>query len=284
MTLAELERAVARLGFVPSLEDGGELLRDAAGRALDEIAAFCPRLTSGSVWHLPSVPTYCEESCELQTGEKTISLPHGYSFFLRVSGGGRLTVHQGGEEREFPFSTGEGEPPALLGANLPSGRERVVFRFSGAAYRILTFAVYDTLFAERPPDPSGERRYDLATLFPSFGALSAPPRTKDGRTLCEGEGADYLLEDGHVLVLGPHTRGDIRISYRRRLSLPKEGLPLPLTDEEAALVPLFCAAYVLLDDDPEKAGFYLGRFHEGLARIRREGRAAHAYRDTNHWG
>ena len=32
MTLAQLEAATARLGFTPSLDDGGELLRDAAAK------------------------------------------------------------------------------------------------------------------------------------------------------------------------------------------------------------------------------------------------------------
>ena len=36
MTLAELEAATARLGFTPSLDDGGELLRDAATRAIGD--------------------------------------------------------------------------------------------------------------------------------------------------------------------------------------------------------------------------------------------------------
>ena len=127
------------------------------------------------------------------------------------------------------------------------------------------------------------REYDLALLFPAFGGLTAPPTTRDGRMLTEGPEGDYTLAEGHILALSPHAAGDIRLTYRRRLSLPPEG-ELPLTEEEAALLPLFCAAYVYLEDDPEKAGFYLSRFREGLLRLKEPAGARLPYRDTSRWG
>ena len=84
-----------------------------------------------------------------------------------------------------------------------------------------------------------------------------------------------------VLALeAAHADGKV---FHSRLSLPLEG-ELPLTEEEAALLPLFCAAYVYLEDDPEKAGFYLSRFREGLLRLKEPAGARLPYRDTSRWG
>ena len=284
MTVAQLERAVARLGFAPSIEDGGPLLRDAAARALDELAAVRPRLRTVSLWHLPSPPLYAEGSTELLTGEKVFSLPGGHSFFLRVCGRGTLAVTRDGKEELHPFTAGEGGLPTVLGGALPSGEGPLRFRLFGeGGLRLLAFAVYDGLFDGTPPDPFGGRSYDLAALFSSFGGLLSPPTAEDGRALSEGAAADYTLEDGHILTLSPHIRGCIRLTYRVRLTVPEEG-ELPLTEEEAALLPLFCASYVYLDDDPDKAAFYLARFREGLARLAADTAAPRPFRDSTRWG
>ena len=101
--------------------------------------------------------------------------------------------------------------------------------------------------------------------------------------LIEGIGGDYSLRDGYILTIYRDLPCRIELSYRRTLTLPTVG-KIPLTDEEAALLPLFCAAYVFLDDDPEKSAFYLARFSEGLRRLSRESAAPTYYRDTTGWG
>lgn len=284
MTVAQLERAVARLGFAPSIEDGGPLLRDAAARALDELGAVRPRLRTVSLFHLPSPPLYAEGGVDLIRGEKTFSLPGGRSFFLRVSGRGALSVTRDGAEKLYPFTATEEGLPSVLGGALPTGEGPLHFRLFGeGGLRLLAFAVYDSLFDGIPPDPFGGRSYDLAVLFPAFGGLLAPPSTEEGRALSEGAAADYTVEEGHILTLSPHVRGCIRLTYRARLTVPEEG-ELPLTEEEAALLPLFCASYVYLDDDPDRAAFYLARFREGLARLAADTAAPYPFRDSTGWG
>lgn len=284
MTVEQLERAVARLGFAPGIEDGAALLRDAAARALDEVAAVRPRLTRVSLFHLPALPIYLEGEETAVTGEKTVSLPSGRSFFLRILGSGSLIARrEGGGEAHYPFSSVPGVPAAIGGA-LPEGDGRITLRITASGdYRLLVLAVYDAAFGDLPPDPTAPRDYDLSSLFPAYGSLVEPPKTRDGRTLCEGSEGDYTLDEGKILRLSPHTRGEIRLTYRRRLSLPETG-ELPVSEEEAALLPLFCAAYVYLEDDPEKASFYLARFHEGLVRLREPIEAIHRFRDATGWG
>lgn len=284
MTVTELKLAVARLGFSGVTEDGDELLRDAAARALDELCAVRPRLCHVSLWHLPSPPLYYEGGEERITGEKTVSLPSGCSFFLRVTGRGELTIYHDKSETKYAFLSKEEDPPATIGGELPKTNAPLTFRFTAeGAYRILCFAVYDAYFAEMPPDPMEVRRYRLASLFPSFGSLAAPPTTRDGRVLTEGVGGDYTVEEGNILALSPHAAGDIHLTYRKQLTLPEKG-QIPVSEEEAALIPLFCAGYIYLEDDPEKASFYLSRFRDGLLRLRDSAGGLHRYRDTNSWG
>lgn len=283
MTVEQLERAVARLGFAPGIEDGAELLRDAAARALDEVAAVRPRLMRVSLFHLPAIPCYLEREERPISGEKTVSLPYGRSFLLRIAGSGSLVVRRGGNESHFPFSSLPGVP-AAIGGDLPEGDGKLTLSITAnGSYHLLVLAVYDATFGGMPPDPTAPRDYDLSLLFPDFGRLTEPPRTREGRILCEGTESDYTLDGGHILRLSPHARGEVRLTYRRRLSLPASG-ELPVTEEEAALLPLFCAAYVYLEDDPEKASFYLARFHEGLMRLREPIEAVHRFHDATGWG
>ena len=284
MTVQQLERAVCALGFVASVEDARPLLLEAAARGLQELAVACPRIGSATLWHLPSPPLYSEGSIERLTGEKTFSLPSGASYLLRLAGRGEVVFSRGGESLALPFSSREGEEPALLGGTIPgkNGAFTVRIRAEGG-WRLLTLAIYDTVFPTLPPDPFGRRRYELSELIPDFGALVLCPEDENGRALVEGPSADYTLEDGHILSLPPHTAGKILLRYRRRLTLSEAG-ELPISEEESALLPLFCASYLLLEDEPEKASFYLSRFHEGLLGLQASKLSPTPFRDVNRWG
>ena len=284
MTLAELEAATARLGFTPSLDDGGELLRDAAARALGEIALTRPRIAQASLWHYPDVPLYSEGSTESLSEERTVSVSGGNAFYLRITGRGRLTVQRGTQKSVYSFSSSEGASPAVLGGVIPTGEGELTLHFLPySAYRILSLAIYEGAYPGRPPDPFAPKEYDLSSLLSDFGALIGPPRSAEGEALCEGANGDYTLQEGHLLSINRAAPCQLLITYRRTLGLPPSG-DLPVTDEEAALLPLYCAAYVFLDDDPEKATFYLARFTEGIRRLAREDRGTERYRDTTGWG
>ena len=283
MTVAELERATARLGFLPSLEDGGDLLRDAANRALLEISAVRPRIATATVWHLPPIPLYQEGGTEVRHGARTLTLGGGRSFFLRILGSGTLRAARGSHTLTYAFTRTDSAHPAVLGGALPEGEGAVSLTLTAeGGYRLLSLAVYAESYDTLPPDPLNRCDYDLAILLPSFGGLSAPPRDERGRPIPEGE-SGYLLREGHILSLPPHSAGRITITYRRELKLPEAG-EIPLPEEEASLLPLFCAAYVFLDEDATRAGFYLARFREGLSLLRHTEGSTARYADVTGWG
>ncbi len=282
MTVAELERAVARLGFAPSIEDGGELLRDALDRALCEIATVHPRECTATLYHTPPRALYTLATEKEEGGAECLSLAGGASFFLRVQGVGSLCFTRGAKSETYYFSTAAGEQPAVLGGNI-EGEGALTLRFEGTHYRLLSFAVYAERFTGTPPDPLSPVTYHLPSLFPSFGGLTRAPEAPNGVPLKEGAAADYTKEARDSLALSPRLRGRIILHYRRRLAVGADGA-IPVSEEEAALLPLFCAAYVYLDDDPDKAAFYLARFREGLARLSEDGGARSSFPDKTHWG
>ncbi len=285
MTVAQLEAAVARLGFAPSIDDGGELLRDAAERAIAEILAVRPRIGRLILRHLPETPLLSVTSPKEIRGEKTFSLPEGGSFYLESVGDGLLTVSRGTHQKTYPLRVGtRGGVTVTVGA-IPTSEGAVTLRVvGGVGFYLPVLAVYASPYVSTAPptSPFGTSDYDLAALAPDFAGLVGAPRLADGTPLCEGEEGDYTLE-GSVLHLAPRRACEIRLSYRRRLPLTMEG-KIPLCDEEAALLPLFCAAYVFLDDDPDKAAFYLARFREGLSAILPPREAVTAFRDVTGWG
>ena len=284
MTLAELEAATARLGFTPSLDDGGELLRDAALRAINEVALARPRITRATLWHYPDIPVYSETNTEAETDERVITVGGGTAFHMRIIGNGRLHVERGTYRNEYVFSAAEGTSPAIIGGLIPRGEGTLTFRFAASEpRRLLSFAVYEGAYAGMPPDPTRPKEYYLPYIFQDFGALVGPLMSEEGEQLREGQGEDYTLRDNSTVAINRATPCRIELTYRRALKLPLSG-DLPVTEEEAALLPLFCAAYVFLDDDPEKATFYLARFSEGLRRLSQESAAPMRYRDTTGWG
>ncbi len=281
MTVQALKEAVIHLGFSETLDDNDALFRESAARALSELSVTVPRVASFTLYHLPPIPRYQKAGPIRVAGSHTLKTPGGKSFFVRLAGKGSVTVRAGNEEKRYAINTRGGEAGSFF-ATLPNEESEIVFSFEGeVGLTLLSLAVYEEALAQ-PPDPYASSRYDLTKLIEDFGALHSPPVSHTEAASEEGAGG-YRLESGHLLYL-PNTKREIlTLSYRRRLTLPAEG-ELPLTEEEAQLLPLLCAAYVWLEDDPEKATFYFSRFREGVGRLYRGFSAVAPYNDRTNWG
>ena len=259
-------------------------MRDTAERAIEELAAARPRVVTATLYHYPTLPLYSESGGEPFLGKKEIRIPSGSVFFARLSGEGTMAFRHGKGFIGYQFRTPLGTQPAVLQGDIPDGDGEITLTLSaGRESRLLNLAVYDLPRGTKAPDPDARPSYDLQEIFPDFGALIAPPRDANGTPLRCDLHVGYSLADGHILTLPAHSAGRLTIEYRRRLSI-SEGGELPLSDAEAALVPLYCAAYVFLDEDAERAAFYLARFREGVRRLDYEGKGAVPYPDNTQWG
>ncbi len=283
MTVQALKEAVIHLGFSETLDDNDALFRESAARALAELSSTVPREASFTLYHLPPTPRYRLKGPIGIANSYKIKTPGGKSFFLLIGGKGSLTVHVGNEEKSYAINTPQGGARSLS-ALLSAEDGETVFSFQGeAGFTLLSLAVYGEALSS-PPDSFGNTRYDLDELIGDFGGLCSPPVTQTGETLLsEGKEGSYRLESGTRLYLPNEKREILTLSYRRRLSLPEEG-ELPLTEEESQLLPLLCAAYVWLEDDPDKAAFYFNRFREGIARLPHGFSNVLPYRDRTNWG
>ncbi|MBQ6058436.1 MAG: hypothetical protein IJL39_00030 [Clostridia bacterium] len=114
-----------------------------------------------------------------------------------------------------------------------------------------------------------QRRYDLSALAADFR------RFGEEGVYVEQEGVSHKsfawgLEAGKVLVL-PNCEGLWRIYYEAYPTLLNEATrdsdPLPLPEEQAALVPLYIASQLFKDDDPAVAVALRNEFELGLSRL-----------------
>ena len=284
MTVADLEGAVARLGFAPSIEDGRPLLLDAAERALAEITAVRPRVATATLWHLAERPLFRMSLLEEIEGEKSFSLPDGSSFYLETLGRGQVSFRRGEGQMTLSPAVTAGRV-TVTAAALPTGEGTVECILSGVrGFRVPMLAIYESPYeADEPPrSPTAGHEYSLPAICPDYHSLCEPPRLADGRPLFPGAEGEYTVEGETLRVTIPED-ARLTLTYRKRLTFPAEG-EIDLAAEEAALLPLFCAAYVYLDDDPDKAAFYLGRFREGLAAIVPGKESLAVFRDVLAWG
>ena len=115
-------------------------------------------------------------------------------------------------------------------------------------------------------------------------SLDTPPKDSDGRALKEGR--DYRVQNG-ILYLSERVKGKLNLTLTRAPRRFDLSCDAPDVRAEAvSLLPLLTASYAWLDDDRDKALFYLAMYRESLARVRTNGRCAGVgggYGEGNGW-
>lgn len=249
---------VAALGFEKEIEADTALLssvKRAQRRIFTERAVYStvrlapteakPALYIKKIAHAPG------EVHLFSLGEST------YSF--RVSGTGSFTV--GGKEYSF-----DGNMTVFRG--YATEGDELVFR-GDFLYTVYDLSVYRGVFAATSEDirlKGEELVFDLAELTDDFLAFAELPSDMRGRAI---KGARF---SGSRLYLPESSEGVVNISYRRRPKSPTvdsldEELDIPTETE--TLLPLLTASYLWLDDDREKAEYYLNAYREEMAILRR---------------
>ncbi len=286
MTLTELAAAVTHLGFSSTLEDNEELLREAAGRALSEIAAMRPRCGTAVLYHCPPKPLFLLTGNERCGKEKRYAFPFAGSLFLRLYGRGNVRVSFPGEEKNAEYAAMPPDAPAEIRfCAKTAGRAEIKICPLGGETLLLCLCAYMENGKE-VPDPLGATRYDLTRYDGDFLALVAAPTDQNGTPFREGDGrlyGEYVAENAAALSLPNRYPTELTVRYRKRLRIGEDG-KIPVTPEEEQMLTFLCAAYVWLDDDPEHAAFYFARARESEAKIPRAPSGSGVYRITDGWG
>ena len=304
MTVSDLYKSVAQLGFEDSLENDTRFLL-AANRALLQVNSLRP--ATGSYTLIHRVPhnlfpiSFCDYTID---PPKTVnfSVSGAKACYLELMGEGTISivvvkrVYNEDEKKweeeeeiidngEFSFSNETYAPyklflrksNAFLDYDTYTGE--VKFKFTGDFTCFLrNVAFYKQVLSsdkEKVFPYTKETYYDLSSLIPDLLHVSKPPYMRNAF----GEYiplTDYEIINGTILRFPLGNDKTIIVEYDRRLSeitypsnggLDTSNDKVDISEDLAALLPDLIAAYIWLDDEPEKAQFYLSLYQMNVARL-----------------
>lgn len=298
MKLYDLYKAVSQLGFEDSLGDestSGFLY--AVNRALIEINSLRPRKKIVTINHkvptnlLFSYPTEIEKTETLKFKAKNAK-----SFYFEVCGKGSYAISFLGtdegtsttvkEEIDFDHKNFTAIKGIIThnGAFVDKATDpnmkfsgEVELKFDGDYdYGIRNVALYDRVYSDRDADvvPFTNRiPYNMNAIVNDFERFDSSPLQASTDKFLLGE---YTIENQNTILLPREYPGAYQISYIHKatpISMTanvNDGINSPdidLDDDLAALMPNLVAAYVLLDDEAEKAQYYLDLYNRRAIQI-----------------
>lgn len=285
MQVQELYSQVAQLCFESSLEDDDRFYF-AANRALLQVNSLRPAMASYVINHKPMANLIKE--ADFKPREKMDDICYEASdakaYYFEADGNGVVYIERYDEAKAMWMIVGEVDLAGRRrftayrgfikdGASFVSGKIRL--RFSGDyLYWVKNVALYKYILSDSAVDiPAYEPyvRYDLGELD-DFLSLASPPITEDEDY--ERLHGDYDVEGGRAILLPYSVSGCYKVLYKRRpAEIINDGAAasneskIELDEELCSLMPVLIASYVYLDDEPEKAEYYLSLYRERVAAI-----------------
>ncbi len=290
MTVSELYLSVAQLGFEESLEyESGFIF--AANRALLQVNALRPATSACIVNHRVLENMIAKETFNpVEKTEDLIFEAVGVkSYYFEADGTGTAFI-----EIQEPAGTWRIIGTVAIsanrsfapyrgfikdGGNFVGSDDVIRIRFSGDfIYFVKCVAMYKHLYSAQAADiPAYEQyvRYDISAMVHDFLSLCDPPiKTSDDEPERLNQG--YDVENGRIILLPRDNPGIFKILYNRKPALiENHGEPeddetiIDLDEELCALLPPLVASYVWVDDEPEKAQYYLAIYRERAVDIER---------------
>ncbi|MBQ7327165.1 MAG: hypothetical protein IJW93_06815 [Clostridia bacterium] len=285
MQVQELYSQVAQLCFESSLEDDDRFYF-AANRALLQVNSLRPAIASYVINHKPmeNLIDGANFNPRVKTEDVCFYASDAKAYYFEANGNGEVFIERYDEAKAMWMIIGEVKPSGNRrfvpyrgfvkdGASFVSGKIRL--RFSGDyLYWIKNVALYKHIVSDDAADiPAYEPyvRYDLNELD-DFLSLASPPITEDEDY--ERLRGDYDIEGGRAILLPYSVSGCYKVLYKRRpAEIINDGTAasneskIELDEELCSLMPVLIASYVYLDDEPEKAEYYLSLYRERAAAI-----------------
>ena len=304
MNVAELYLQVAQLGFEATLEDSDRFYF-AANRALLQVCKVRPVIRHCLINHKPLANLITENTFSPveKIDDLTYEAEGAKAYYFEADGNGVVYLEKYDESTEewsiFGEITLKSNKTFVpykgfikeLGAFV-SGRVRL--RFTGEyIYSVKDVALYQYLYSDDLADiPAYEAytRYDIKKLVTDFMALCCPPIAEsDENTLLN---QDYEQEGESVILLPYDKRGVYKILYEHRPtaidntgSTTEDTQGLDLDDELCSIMPILVAAYVWIEDEPEKSQYYMNLYRERVQEISlsRKDTSPVLIKSTNGW-
>lgn len=289
MTISELYKQVAQLGFEDSLEDDDRFYY-AANRALLQVNKIRPAISRYLINHKPLENQVAESTFESLEKEEdlTFQAVNVKSYYFEVDGNGVVYIELYNDatsswEVISTIQLSSSKAFVAYRGFIKSGGEFVTgnvrLRFSGEfIYSVRNVAMYKNLYSNEVSDiPAYEpyTRYDIKQLVNDFMALCCPPILEDQQNKVLNQ--KYEIEGNSIILLPYDNKGVYKVMYERR---PKEienhgdasndETLIDIDDELCSLMPILIASYVWIDDEPQKSEYYLSLYRERAMEIERK--------------
>lgn len=286
MNVAELYLQVAQLGFEATLEDSDRFYF-AANRALLQVCKVRPVIRHCLINHKPLANLLTESTFSPveKIDDLTYEAEGAKAYYFEADGNGVVYLEKYDESTEEWSIFGE----ITLKSNktfvpykgfikelgsFVSGRVRL--RFTGEyIYSVKNVSLYQYLYSADLADiPVYEAytRYDVKKLVTDFMALCCPPIAEAGENTLLNQ--EYEQEGDSVILLPYNKRGVYKILYEHRPtaientgSTTEDTQELDLDDELCSIMPILVAAYVWIEDEPEKSQYYMNLYRERVQEI-----------------
>lgn len=278
MTLNNLKDEVAALAFEDGLTVDKRFIVS-ANRALMTIFTERPVAKTVRLYTKEQKPLFYQSSITHRGGEcETLKLI-GKAYVFRTSGKGRFTVKDGIAVVEKSFS---GEGTVFRG--FIRGSDATISFSGDYTYTVYGFACYGELYSESESDIreySPESSYDINQLFGDFHSFLELPKS-NGEVL-----TDAILQNG-ILKLPSGKYDEVYLTYARlpnRISADEPNGEIDISGECRHLLSLLTTAYLWLDDDAEKAQYYMSLYKSDMSFIRRNNTSVSGgeYREVLGW-
>ena len=261
MTLKDIQKQVAALGFEREIDTDDSFI-SAVNRAFSII--YTERAIHKSMRfyrnpilpnsHIPILTHECKECISLPTSAKA------YSFY--VSGNAKIRISQKSGEIIRQFNSQNAKVRGFI-------EEGATIEFFGDfRYTVYDLATFDTLESDREEDiPFYESVavYDLSKTASDFRSAIELPEDANGKKIENSSVCNTTL------VLPYRYSGQVNLKYRASapvVSPDEADNEIDIPKEIEHLVPLLAAAYVWLDDDSDKAQYYMSLYREQMAAVK----------------
>ena len=276
MTYNELRAEILALGFEGETENEERLLF-AAQRALNLIFTERPLYKTLEIYQNPKFPSTSIPNFVHKGNEARIFPTSSRAYSLMTHGKGTLKIRDAKGEEIIDF---EGDTE-LRGFLHGDGEMEFIGDF---IYTVTDFSLYDDLYGDEItdiPSPKNMTEYDLKRHAPDYLSAISAPKAKDERIIRKAS------VDGAVMKIPSSYVGYICLDYKSRAPRlsgdGEEEVCFPEGCEH--LIPLLSAAYFWLDDDSEKAEYYMSLYREALVSVKLYTRSQsdNTYTVTNGW-
>ena len=253
MTLQDLMNETASLGFEKEVEDT-DFFIFSANRAHRAIFADRPNICRALWYQEGCRPSYFARVLLHRAGEElSLSLPKG-AYTFRITGEGSFLVD--GKRQDF----------SAKGTKYRGLVENSILFLGESRYVVHDFAVFEGRDdPDALPDTFGKYKYDLRRYCDRYLGSTEMPTDETGKSI---SGCELI---GSLLYVPSAYEGEIHLTYRkapRPITLDDRDAEIDISEEVSSLLPMLTGAYLWLDDEPEKAQYYMNLYREGMIKLK----------------